>query len=178
MARNIKLRIWRGDSTDGGLKDVVVEANEGEVVLDVIHRVQATQMGDLAVRWNCKAGKCGSCSMEINGKPRLACMTQVASFGEEETITVTPLRAFPIIKDLVTDVSFNYKNRQARQKTEKGTEIKCNKCGGSHAPRSCPAYGKTCNNCNKMNHYARCCMAGDTKRKVHTVDEEPESKPG
>ncbi len=109
MARNIKLRIWRGDSTDGGLKDVVVEANEGEVVLDVIHRVQATQMGDLAVRWNCKAGKCGSCSMEINGKPRLACMTQVASFGEEETITVTPLRAFPIIKDLVTDVSFNYK---------------------------------------------------------------------
>ncbi len=54
MARNIKLRIWRGDSTDGGLKDVVVEANEGEVVLDVIHRVQATQMGDLAVRWNCK----------------------------------------------------------------------------------------------------------------------------
>jgi len=109
MARNIKLRIWRGDSTDGGLKDVVVEANEGEVVLDVIHRVQATQMGDLAVRWNCKAGKCGSCSMEINGKPRLACMTQVASFDEEETITVTPLRAFPIIKDLVTDVSFNYK---------------------------------------------------------------------
>ena len=77
MARNIKLRIWRGDSTDGGLKDVVVEANEGEVVLDVIHRVQATQMGDLAVRWNCKAGKCGSCSMEINGKPRLACMTRL-----------------------------------------------------------------------------------------------------
>jgi succinate dehydrogenase / fumarate reductase iron-sulfur subunit len=105
MARNIKLRIWRGDSTDGGLKDVVVEANEGEVVLDVIHRVQATQMGDLAVRWNCKAGKCGSCSMEINGKPRLACMTQVASFGEEETITVTPLRAFPIIKDLMVDRS-------------------------------------------------------------------------
>ena len=108
MARNIKLRIWRGDSTDGGLKDVVVEANEGEVVLDVIHRVQATQMGDLAVRWNCKAGKCGSCSMEINGKPRLACMTQVAAYGDDETITITPLRAFPVIKDLVADVSFNY----------------------------------------------------------------------
>ena len=109
MARKLNLRIWRGDSTDGGLKDVQVDVNEGEVVLDVIHRVQATQMGDLAVRWNCKAGKCGSCSMEINGKPRLACMTQVSSFDEEETITVTPLRAFPIIKDLVTDVSFNYK---------------------------------------------------------------------
>ncbi len=109
MARTLNLRIWRGDAKDGGLKDVQVDVNEGEVVLDVIHRVQATQMGDLAVRWNCKAGKCGSCSMEINGKPRLACMTQVASFDENETITVTPLRAFPVIKDLVTDVSFNYK---------------------------------------------------------------------
>ena len=109
MARKLNMRIWRGDSTDGGLQDVQVEANEVEVVLDVIHRVQATQMGDLAVRWNCKAGKCGSCSMEINGKPRLACMTQVAAYGDDETITVTPLRAFPVIKDLVTDVSFNYK---------------------------------------------------------------------
>ena len=79
MARKVNLRIWRGDSTSGSLQNVEVDANEGEVVLDVIHRVQATQMGDLAVRWNCKAGKCGSCSMEINGKPRLACMTQVAS---------------------------------------------------------------------------------------------------
>ena len=68
MSKKIKLKIWRGDAKDGALKDVEVEANEGEVVLDVIHRVQATQMGDLAVRWNCKAGKCGSCSMEINGK--------------------------------------------------------------------------------------------------------------
>ena len=109
MARTLKLRIWRGDDKTGGLQDVSVEANPGEVVLDIIHRVQATQMGDLAVRWNCKAGKCGSCSMEINGKPRLACMTQVASYGDDETITITPLRAFPVIKDLVTDVSFNYK---------------------------------------------------------------------
>jgi len=109
MARTLKLRIWRGDDKTGGLQDVTVEANHGEVVLDIIHRVQATQMGDLAVRWNCKAGKCGSCSMEINGKPRLACMTQVASYPEDETITITPLRAFPVIKDLVTDVSFNYK---------------------------------------------------------------------
>ena len=109
MARTLKLRIWRGDDKTGGLQDVTVEANHGEVVLDIIHRVQATQMGDLAVRWNCKAGKCGSCSMEINGKPRLACMTQVASYPEDEVITITPLRAFPVIKDLVTDVSFNYK---------------------------------------------------------------------
>ena len=109
MARTLKLRIWRGTDKDGGLQDVTVEANSGEVVLDIIHRVQATQMGDLAVRWNCKAGKCGSCSMEINGKPRLACMTQISAYPEDEVITITPLRAFPVIKDLVTDVSFNYK---------------------------------------------------------------------
>ena len=109
MSKKFNFRIWRGDSKSGDFKDVQVEVNEGEVVLDVIHRVQATQMSDLAVRWNCKAGKCGSCSMEINGKPRLACMTRMNSFEEGETVTVTPLRAFPVIRDLVTDVSYNYK---------------------------------------------------------------------
>ena len=109
MARKLNLRIWRGNKESGALQNVIVEANEGEVVLDVIHRVQAEQLNDLEVRWNCKAGKCGSCSMEINGKPRLACMTQVSSFPEGQEITITPLRAFPVIKDLVTDVSFNYK---------------------------------------------------------------------
>ena len=82
--------------------------NDGEVVLDIIHRLQATQASDLAVRWNCKAGKCGSCSAEINGRPRLMCMTRMSVFTREETITVTPLRAFPVVRDLVTDVSFNY----------------------------------------------------------------------
>ena len=82
--------------------------NDGEVVLDIIHRLQATQAPDLAVRWNCKAGKCGSCSAEINGRPRLLCMTRMSVFDRDETITVTPLRAFPVVRDLVTDVGFNY----------------------------------------------------------------------
>jgi succinate dehydrogenase / fumarate reductase, iron-sulfur subunit len=101
-------KVWRGDDETGELQDYVVEVNEGEVVLDIIHRLQATQAQDLAVRWNCKAGKCGSCSAEINGKPRLLCMTRMSVFTEEETITVTPLRTFPVIRDLVTDVSYNY----------------------------------------------------------------------
>ena len=101
-------RVWRGDADGGGLEDFTVEVNEGEVVLDVIHRLQATQAGDLAVRWNCKAGKCGSCSAEINGMPRLLCMTRMSTFTEGETITITPMRTFPVIRDLVTDVSFNY----------------------------------------------------------------------
>src|SRR6201999_1676218 len=97
----------------GGLQDFTVEVNEGEVVLDIIHRLQAPQAPDLAVRWNCKAGKCGSCSAEVNGRPRLMCMTRMSTFTEAETITVTPLRAVPVIKDLVTDVSFNYAKARA-----------------------------------------------------------------
>ena len=108
MAYQASMRVWRGDDDGGALQDYSVEVNEGEVVLDIIHRLQQTQTPDLAVRWNCKAGKCGSCSAEINGRPRLLCMTRMSTFAEDETITVTPLRTFPIIRDLVTDVSFNY----------------------------------------------------------------------
>jgi succinate dehydrogenase / fumarate reductase iron-sulfur subunit len=85
------------------------------VVLDVIHRVQTAQAPDLAVRWNCKAGKCGWCSMEINGKPRLACMTRMNVFAPDETVTIQPLKTFSIIRDLVTDVSWNFEqNRRIR----------------------------------------------------------------
>ena len=112
MTYQAKFRVWRGDAESGDLTDYTVDVNEGEVVLDIIHRLQATQAGDLAVRWNCKAGKCGSCSAEINGRPRLLCMTRMSTFTENETITVTPLRAFPVMKDLVTDVSYNYKKAQ------------------------------------------------------------------
>src|SRR5436190_13947627 len=109
----LKMRVWRGDDEGGALQDYTVEVSEGEVVLDAIHRLQATQAGDLAVRWNCKAGKCGSCSAEVNGRPRLMCMTRLSDFDEGETITVTPMRSFPVIRDLVTDVSYNY--RKARE---------------------------------------------------------------
>jgi succinate dehydrogenase / fumarate reductase iron-sulfur subunit len=108
MTYDATFRVWRGDAAGGDLETFTVPVNEGEVVLDIIHRLQATQAGDLAVRWNCKAGKCGSCSAEINGRPRLMCLTRMSTFTEDETITVTPLRTFPVIRDLVTDVSYNY----------------------------------------------------------------------
>ena len=108
MGYDAKFRVWRGDNDSGGLQDFTVEVNEGEVVLDIIHRLQATQAPDLAVRWNCKAGKCGSCSAEVNGRPRLLCMTRMSTFTTDEVVTVTPMRTFPVIRDLVTDVSFNY----------------------------------------------------------------------
>src|SRR2546423_1867900 len=102
------LRIWRGDAGTGELADYQVEVNEGEVVLDVLLRIQATQANDLAVRWNCKAGKCGSCSAEVNSLPRLLCMTRMNTLPSGEPITVAPLKTFPVIRDLVNDVSFNY----------------------------------------------------------------------
>jgi succinate dehydrogenase / fumarate reductase iron-sulfur subunit len=102
------MSVFRGDARGGEFREYRVEAEEGMVVLDLIHRLQATQANDLACRWNCKAGKCGSCSAEVNGKPRLMCMTRMNTFPAGETISVAPIRTFPIIRDLVTDVSYNY----------------------------------------------------------------------
>ena len=107
MALQVTMRVWRGD-VDGDFQDFQVSAEDGEVVLDVLHRIQAEQAGDLAIRWNCKAGKCGSCSAEVNGLPRLTCMTRMSTFERGEPIVVAPMRTFPIVKDLVTDVQFNY----------------------------------------------------------------------
>ena len=95
-ASMVTMRVWRGDAKGGAFKEYKVEAQEGMVVLDVIHTLQATQAGDLACRWNCKAGKCGSCSAEINGKPRLMCMTRMNIFKPDETITVSPIKTFPL----------------------------------------------------------------------------------
>jgi len=103
-----RLRIWRGDRGGGALVDFDVEAETGMVVLDAVLDVQRNLAKDLAVRWNCKAAKCGSCAAEINGKPRLMCKTRLDHLEEDQPITVGPLQAFPLIRDLVTDVSWNY----------------------------------------------------------------------
>ena len=108
MSEAVTMRIWRGDAEGGEFREYQTSTSEGEVVLDVIHRIQAEQANDLAVRWNCKAGKCGSCSAELDGKPRLMCMTRMDLFETDETITVAPLKTFPVIRDLVTDVTLNY----------------------------------------------------------------------
>jgi len=101
-------RIWRGTAADGGLRDYRTGITEGMVVLDAVHQIQAESAPDLAVRWNCKAGKCGSCSAEVNGSPRLMCMTRMSDLDQERPITIEPMRSFPSIRDLVTDVSWNY----------------------------------------------------------------------
>ena len=110
MKRNFK--IWRGDQKSGEFISYSIDIDEGMVVLDSLHKIQVKYASDMAVRWNCKAGKCGSCSMEINGRPKLACMTRMNEFKNNQIIIIQPLKAFPIIKDLVTDVSWNYKQNK------------------------------------------------------------------
>ena len=108
MTAEVTMRVWRGEPAGGAFVDYAVPAVDGEVVLDVVHRLQAGPAPDLACRWNCKAGKCGSCSAEVNGTPCLLCMTRMDELPRAEPVVVAPMRTFPIIRDLVTDVSFNY----------------------------------------------------------------------
>jgi succinate dehydrogenase iron-sulfur subunit len=109
-------RIWRGTAGQGQFKEYKTEVSEGMVVLDAVRRIQADDANDLACRWNCKAGKCGSCSAEVNGTPRLMCMTRLSQLPIEQPITVEPMKAFPPIKDLISDVSWNYEVKQGIRK--------------------------------------------------------------
>lgn len=106
---NAVLKVFRGDREGGELVQYDVPVAPGMVVLDALHYIQGHQAPDLAVRWNCKAGKCGSCSAEVNGKPRLMCKTRMDDLPQDEPIVVYPMKSFPVLKDLVTDVSWNYK---------------------------------------------------------------------
>ena len=108
----VTFKIWRGEGDSGEFEEYKTQVGDGMVVLDAIHRIQVEHSSDLAVRWNCKAGKCGSCSMEINGRPKLACMNRLSDYPEDEVITVQPMKTFPLIKDLVTDVSWNYEQNK------------------------------------------------------------------
>jgi succinate dehydrogenase / fumarate reductase, iron-sulfur subunit len=112
MATAATFRIWRGDAKDGRFVDYPTDVAEGMVVLDAVHQIQAQQATDLAVRWNCKAGKCGSCSAEVNGNPRLMCMTRMNQLDLSKPVTLEPMRAFPLIRDLVTDVSWNFEAKK------------------------------------------------------------------
>ena len=106
-------QIWRGDATGGRFQDYPTDVSEGMVVLDAVHQIQAHQANDLAVRWNCKAGKCGSCSAEVNGNPRLMCMTRLNQLDLSAPVTIEPMRTFPLIRDLVTDVSWNFRAKKS-----------------------------------------------------------------
>ncbi|MFI5237591.1 MAG: succinate dehydrogenase/fumarate reductase iron-sulfur subunit [Ignavibacteriales bacterium] len=109
-------RIWRGNSESGGFENYETKISEGMVVLDAILQIQKENAGDLSVRWNCKAGKCGSCSAEVNGNPKLMCMTRLNEIPIDKPVTVEPIKAFPLLKDLVTDVSWNFRVKKKIKK--------------------------------------------------------------
>src|ERR1043165_3649123 len=101
--RRVTFRIWTGQGDGAKFTDYTTEVTEGMVVLDAVHQIQAETAPTLACRWNCKAGKCGSCSAEINGKPRLMCMTRLDTLDLDQPVIVEPMKSFPHVKDLVTD---------------------------------------------------------------------------
>ncbi len=108
MSEEATLSIYRGDDRTGEMVKYEIPVAPGMVVLDAVHTVQAMHAPDLAVRWNCKAGKCGSCGGEVNGKPKLMCMDRMDNYPDDEPIEIRPMKSFPVIKDLVCDVSWNY----------------------------------------------------------------------
>ena len=118
---NATFEIWRGDNKTGRLESYQSDYEDGMVVLDVVHKIQAEQAPDLACRWNCKAGKCGSCSAEINGMPRLMCMTRMSTIDTSQSVTIEPMRTFPPLRDLVTNVEWNYRVKQEIKKLKPRT---------------------------------------------------------
>ena len=136
MANSATFRIWRSDGKTGRFEDYATPISEGMVVLDAIHQIQANQANDLAVRWNCKAGKCGSCSAEVNGNPRLMCMTRLNQLDLSEPVTVEPMRSFPLIKDLVTDVSWNFRAKLTVKPFRPGLPMRRMERGACFRPTS------------------------------------------
>jgi succinate dehydrogenase / fumarate reductase iron-sulfur subunit len=164
-AAEFTLRLWRGDARGGAFREYRVAADEGMVVLDLIHRIQATQAGDLACRWNCKAGKCGSCSAEINGHPRLMCMTRMDIFQPGDTVTVAPMKAFPLYRDLATDVSFNF---------EKAKTIPAFK-PGPKAPDGTRRMAQA--DVERSQEFRKCIECFMCQDVCHVIRDHPENKP-
>jgi succinate dehydrogenase / fumarate reductase iron-sulfur subunit len=159
------MAVYRGTPRGGQFVHYTVDAEEGQVVLDVVHTIQATQANDLAVRWNCKAGKCGSCSAEVNGQPRLMCMTRMNLYEPGELITVAPIKTFPLIKDLVTDVSFNF---------EVAKEIPAFK---PRDPEPDGTYRMMQEDIDRGQEFRKCIECFLCQNVCHVIRDHPENKP-
>ncbi|MEM7507509.1 MAG: 2Fe-2S iron-sulfur cluster-binding protein [Pseudomonadota bacterium] len=82
-----------------------IPARENQTVLDVVTEVQRRHAPDLAYRFACRVGVCGSCAMMVNGVPRWTCRTHVSKVAEGGGLTIEPLRNLPVIRDLVCDMT-------------------------------------------------------------------------
>jgi len=103
---NLKVRIWRGDESGGDWAEFGVPARENQTILDVVTQIQREQAPDLAYRFSCRVGMCGSCAMEVNGRARWTCRTHVKRVAAPgETLEIRPLANLPVIRDLATDMA-------------------------------------------------------------------------
>jgi succinate dehydrogenase / fumarate reductase iron-sulfur subunit len=143
MAEEATLKIYRGDDSGGEMVEYKVPVAPGMVVLDAVHAVQAMHSPDLAVRWNCKAGKCGSCGGEVNGKPKLMCMDRMDNYPAGEAITIRPMKSFPVIKDLACDVSWNFKvNKKIPAFKMRGAGVSVAAATATSAPQGEPRFSQ------------------------------------
>jgi succinate dehydrogenase / fumarate reductase iron-sulfur subunit len=164
----VALRVWRGNRSGGEFKEYRVEVAPGMVVLDALRAVQAADAPDLAIRWNCKAGKCGSCSAEINGRPRLTCMTRLEDLDgndDDTPVTVAPMKTFPVIRDLVTDVSWNY---------EQAKEIPPFTPGPKPPDGTRRMYQQDVDRIQEFRKCIECFLCQDV---CHVIRDHPENKP-
>ena len=164
---DVHLSVFRGTpATKGIFADFDVPAEEGMVVLDALHWIQAHEAPDLAVRWNCKAAKCGSCSAEVNGRPSLTCKTRLSDFDEGETITVEPMRAFPLVRDLVTDVSWNYEVNKTSRRSSRLPTSRRKAGGGSRRTSSGSRSSASASSASSARTSATSCAT--TRRSSHS----------
>ncbi len=110
----VRFKIKRFNPEKETFKELIyyVPLQKGMTVLDALNYIKDKVDGTLSYRFSCRMGICGSCAVQVNGKPVLACCTQVADVMKKEII-IEPLPNFPLIKDLVVDFSFfmnKYKN--------------------------------------------------------------------
>lgn len=100
-----RFRVARADR-DGGARrtdQFEVALASRMTVLDALCAIQRRTDASLSFRCSCRVGMCGTCAMEINGAPRLACQTRVETLGTE-TVAVAPLRNLPVLKDLIVSL--------------------------------------------------------------------------
>lgn len=100
----LTVKIWRGRE-DGALQTYTVPRRESQTVLDVVTWVQRNEEPALAYRFACRVGMCGSCAMQVNGKPRWTCRTHVSRVAKDGHLQIEPLANLPRIKDLATDMA-------------------------------------------------------------------------
>ena len=155
-------KIWRGDAKGGAFRDYTTEISEGMVVLDAVHDIQETQAGDLAFRWNCKAGKCGSCSAEINGMPKLMCMTRMSDLPLDKPITIEPMKAFPFVKDLITDVSWNFAVKKQIKKFNRVRPMRRMERGDAAGGYRSVQEFRKCIECFFARMFVTCCATIDS----------------